>query len=151
MLPPGAMPPHAVADSADQRGAPMSFDTKELSRLPDTVAPDGSEVRVLCQLRDGGMAHFTLAPRAVSRAVAHRTIVEIWYFLSGRGQMWRRLRDHEEILEVKSGTSITIPVGTHFQFRSDTDDPLTAVAVTMPPWPGDEEAYPVPGPWPPTI
>ena len=26
--------------------------------------------------------------------------------------------------------------------------PLTAVGVTMPPWPGDDEAYEVPGAWP---
>ena len=26
--------------------------------------------------------------------------------------------------------------------------PLAAVGVTMPPWPGDDEAYKVPGAWP---
>jgi mannose-6-phosphate isomerase-like protein (cupin superfamily) len=42
---------------------------------------------------------------------------------------------------------VTIPLGTHFQFRSLGNEPLAAVAVTMPPWPGDGEAYEVAGPW----
>ena len=50
----------------------QDFDTRQLPRAPDAVAPDGSDVRVL----------------------------------------------------------------------------LAAVGVTMPPWPGDDEAYEVPGAWP---
>ena len=50
------------------------FETKRLPAAPDALAPDGSEVRVLCGVARGGMAHFSLPPRAVSRAVAHRTI-----------------------------------------------------------------------------
>ena len=129
----------------------MAFDTKRISSPLDVIAPDGSEVRFLCQVGRGGMAHFTLPPKAVSKAVAHRTIEEVWYFISGHGRMWRRLGEHEQIVEVASGTSINIPVGTHFQFRSDSCDPLTAIGATMPPWPGKEEAYGVHGPWQPTV
>ncbi|MBV8868951.1 MAG: hypothetical protein JOY65_05980, partial [Acetobacteraceae bacterium] len=118
----------------------------------DAIAPDGSEVRVLCQAARGSMAQFALPPRAVSRAVAHRSVEEVWCFLSGRGRMWRRLGAHEEITDVGPGTSISIPVGTHFQFRCDSDDgPLVAVGVTMPPWPGEAEAYAVEGCWQPTV
>jgi mannose-6-phosphate isomerase-like protein (cupin superfamily) len=88
---------------------------------------------------------------AISRAVAHRTVEEIWCFVSGRGRLWRRLGDRDEIVSVGPGTSITIPVGAHFQFRSDIDGPLTAIAATMPPWPGEAEAYEVSGPWTATI
>ena len=129
----------------------MSFETKQMSSAPDTIAPDGSEVRVLCQVGRGGMAHFTLPPNAVSKAVAHWTIEEVWYFVSGHGWMWRRLGDCEAIVEVRPGTSITIPVGTHFQFRSDTQEPLAAVGATMPPWPGEGEAYEVAGAWTATV
>jgi mannose-6-phosphate isomerase-like protein (cupin superfamily) len=97
------------------------------------------------------MAHFTLPPEAVSKAVAHRTIEEVWYFVSGHGLMWRRLGDHEETVEVRPGTSITIPVGTQFQFCSDRHEPLVAVGATLPPWPGEEEAYDVAGPWTATV
>jgi len=46
--------------------------------------------------------------------------------------------------------SINIPVGTEFHFRSDSDEPLEAVGVTMPPWPGADEALEVEGVWKPT-
>ena len=97
------------------------------------------------------MAHFELAPGLVSIAVAHRTVDEIWYFLGGRGQMWRREGDYEEVSDVEPGVSISIPCGTAFQFRSDGAEPLTAVAITMPPWPGEDEAYPVEGKWQPRL
>ncbi len=117
---------------------------------PDTIAPDGSEVRLLAGLPRGSMAHFRLPSGAVARAVAHRTVEELWCFTRGRGRMWRKLGDEEAIVEVGHGVSIAIPVGAHFQFRSDGDEPLEAVGVTMPPWPGAEEAYFVEGIWAPT-
>ena len=129
----------------------MRFETKEISAEPDAIAPDGSEVRVLCQLSRGGLAVFTLAPRAVSRGIAHRTIEEVWYFTSGHGYMWRMLDEHDEVVRVGPGTSISIPTGTHFQFRCDGLDPLVAIGATMPPWPGEGEAFFVEGKWPPTL
>ena len=129
----------------------MRFETKRVSAEPDVIAPDGSEVRVLCQLSRGGLAAFALSPKAVSKAVTHRTIEEIWYFTSGNGRMWRKLGELEEVVEVCPGISISIPTGTHFQFRSDGPEPLVAIGATMPPWPGDEEAVPVRGRWDPTV
>lgn len=124
-----------------------SFATRTLPDRRDVVAPDGSDVRILLQLNGGGMAHFELAPGAASRAVAHRTVEEIWFFLSGRGEMWRRQGTREEVVTVQRGVCLTIPLGTQFQFRALGDEPLAAVAVTMPPWPGDGEAFEVPGRW----
>jgi mannose-6-phosphate isomerase-like protein (cupin superfamily) len=86
----------------------------------------------------------------VSRAVAHHSVDEIWFFLSGHGEMWRRQDAQEEIVKVDAGVCLTIPVGTRFQFRSIGRQPLTAIGVTMPLWPGDGEAYEVQGPWSPT-
>ena len=125
------------------------FDTRELPAAPDAVAPDGSDVRVLLRLRGGSMAHFELAAGRVSAAVAHRQVAEIWYILRGHGQMWRRLQDREQTVRLGPGTCVSIPAGTRFQFRADHDGPLAAVAVTMPPWPGEDEAYQVTGPWEP--
>ncbi len=78
----------------------MGFETKRIHSEPDATAPDGSEVRVLCQLSRGGLAIFSLPPNAVSKAVAHRTVEEVWYILSGKGRMWRKLGDQEEIAEL---------------------------------------------------
>jgi mannose-6-phosphate isomerase-like protein (cupin superfamily) len=129
----------------------MDFETKRINAEPDVIAPDGSEVRVLCQLSRGGLAAFSLAPKAVSKAVAHRTIEEVWYFTSGQGSMWRKLGDHEEVVEIGPGISISIPTGTHFQFRCDGPEPLVAIGATMPPWPGEDEAFFVEGKWHSTI
>jgi mannose-6-phosphate isomerase-like protein (cupin superfamily) len=97
------------------------------------------------------MAHFELAPGQTSNAVTHRTVEEIWYFIAGRGQMWRRQGERQETVEVYPGVCLTIPLGTHFQFRSVGDEPLAAIGVTMPPWPGEGEAVAVTGEWSPTV
>lgn len=119
-------------------------DTMQLPGTPDVVAPDGSDVRILLQLSRGGMAHFELGAGQVSRAVAHHCVDEIWYILRGRGRMWRR----QETVSLEPGTCLSIPAGTHFQFRAASTGPLAAVGATMPPWPGPDEAYDVPGAWP---
>ncbi|HLY26261.1 MAG TPA: hypothetical protein VKQ72_07970 [Aggregatilineales bacterium] len=46
---------------------------------------------------------------------------------------------------------MTIPVGTQFQVRAFGEQPLTVIGVTLPPWPGEGEAYPVQGKWTPTL
>jgi mannose-6-phosphate isomerase-like protein (cupin superfamily) len=125
----------------------VGFETKHLPSSRDAVAPDGSDVRILLRLEAGSLAHFELGPGLVSKAVTHRTVEEIWYFLAGRGRMWRKQGQQEETVEVYPGVSITIPLGTHFQFRCDSSTPLEAVGITMPPWPGKGEAVPVTGTW----
>jgi mannose-6-phosphate isomerase-like protein (cupin superfamily) len=125
--------------------------TRNLALEADVIAPDGCEVRILVQTPGGSMAHFTLGPGQVARAVAHRTVEELWFFLSGKGRMWRRLGGHTDTVEVAAGVSVSIPLGTHFQLRNDAAEPLAAVAVTMPPWPGEDEAYLVEGKWPANV
>ncbi|MGA2794984.1 MAG: cupin domain-containing protein [Roseiarcus sp.] len=127
------------------------FATLRLGAKPDTTAPDGTLVRLLPTLAGGSLAHFELPAGAVSHAVAHRTVEEIWYFLSGRGQVWRRFGADESLVEVKAGVSLTIRLGTAFQFRATGEAPLTFLAVTMPPWPGAEEAERVEGRWTATV
>ncbi len=129
----------------------IDFCTKIAAALPDAVASDGSEVRILCATAGGSMALFTLAPGTVSRAVAHRSVEEIWYVTRGSGRMWRRDSAHEEIVDLVPGLSVAIPAGTSFQFRSDGEEAIEAVGVTMPPWPGMDEAYVVDGIWQPTV
>jgi mannose-6-phosphate isomerase-like protein (cupin superfamily) len=125
----------------------MSFVTRILNDEPDAIAPDGSEVRILAATSRGSMAYFELPEDTASKAVAHRTVEEVWFFTAGEGSFWRKNETAEETIEVHAGVSISIPVGTHFQFRSEGDEPLEAVGVTMPPWPGEDEAYAVAGIW----
>ena len=141
------------------------MDTSEPSgrsdRPPDAIAPDGSEVRTLVGGEGGGMAEFRLAAGETSVAVAHRTLEEMWYFVAGRGEMWRRSEEtgEELVVEVRAGVALSIPRRTHFQFRADAASagPLVAIGATVPPWPGigemsgRGEVYLVDGPWTPTV
>jgi mannose-6-phosphate isomerase-like protein (cupin superfamily) len=127
------------------------FATRQLPQAPDVLAPDGSEVRVLLAGRHGSMAHFRLRAGQVARAVRHRTVEEIWYVLSGHGEMWRSFAGRDETTALAAGLCLTIPAGTAFQFRASDNERLDAIAVTMPPWPGEDEAEICPGPWPPNL
>jgi mannose-6-phosphate isomerase-like protein (cupin superfamily) len=129
-----------------------AFETKILPGDPDDVAPDGSDVRVLLRLQGGSMAHFQLGPGETSTAVALKGIEEIWFFLSGEGEMWR-MQENEpgRTVKIRPGICLTIPDGTHFQFRTTSDSPLAAIGVTMPPWPGVESNVVVAGHWKPTV
>jgi mannose-6-phosphate isomerase-like protein (cupin superfamily) len=126
------------------------FATMRLPSSPTVVAPDGSDVRVLLGLSAGSMAHFELSAGKVSLAVVHRTVEEVWFVLAGRGQMWRKQGQREEIAALEPGVCLTVPVGTHFQFRAAESEAVSAVAITMPPWPGESEAMLVSGPWLPS-
>jgi mannose-6-phosphate isomerase-like protein (cupin superfamily) len=123
------------------------FATLRLPAQATAKAPDGSDVRVLLGLQAGGMALFELPPGKTSKAVMHRTVEEIWFIVAGSGEMWRKQGEREEVVALEPGVCITIPLGTRFQFRSLQDQSLAAVAVTMPPWPGEGEASEVPGRW----
>jgi len=131
--------------------AARPFESKSLGAQPDATAPDGTAVRLLLSLSGGSMAHFELPAGAVSHAVAHRTVEEIWFIVSGRGGIWRRQVGVERIEPLGPGASLTIPLGTAFQFRAEGGAPLSFVAITMPPWPGAGEALPAQGPWTPTV
>jgi len=128
----------------------MQFATTRRPPERTVVAPDGSDVRVLLGLARGGMAEFELSPGLVSAAITHRTVEEIWYVLSGRGEMWRHQDSRDEIVALEPGVCLTIPHGTRFQFRALGDTALRVLGVTMPPWPGADEAVVVNGPWSPT-
>ena len=121
--------------------------TVQLPKNYDYLAPDASEIRLLSQCNGGGMAHCTLPPGGVSRAVYHRTVDEIWYFINGSGQVWRKKGKLENVDPVGVGTSLNILCGTSFQFRNTGTEPLCFVIATIPPWPGPEEAAYTNGYW----
>jgi mannose-6-phosphate isomerase-like protein (cupin superfamily) len=124
--------------------------------VPDAIAPDGSEIdyRVLNAER-ASLVEVTLPAGQTSRPVRHRTVEEIWYFLSGSGEVWVQSQDGmaEETRSVKPGDTVVIPTGGAFQFRAHGAGPLRFLCYTSPPWPGDDEAVSVErgGMGPPTV
>ena len=116
------------------------FESKQLALDYDVLAPDGSEIRLLHSLDGASVVHCTLPVGAVTVPVRHRTVEEVWYFLAGSGQVWRKQGQREQVLDVAPGHSLTIPLGTDFQFRNTGEVPLEFIIATTPPWPGEDEA-----------
>ena len=120
------------------------------SASADTVAPDGSEIRLLVGADQAAtlasLCEVTLPAGHVSRPVWHRHVEEIWYVLSGRGLVWRCPPgvDPESVdpVEVEPGAALTIPTGWRFQFRAGASADLRFLCFTCPPWPGPDEAQP---------
>ena len=112
------------------------------------TAPDGSEIRELVASGRASMVHCTLPTGGVSLAVRHRTVEELWFVMSGHGEVWRKLEDEEAVVAVGPGSALDMPLGARFQFRNTGDEPLVILIATMPPWPGADEAPRVADHWP---
>lgn len=65
-----------------------TFESKTLSIKYDYLDPDRSEIRLLPNGKNGGMAHCKLPEGEISTLVSHKTVDEIWYVISGEGEMW---------------------------------------------------------------
>ena len=113
---------------------------------PDAIAPDGSEIYFrVGDAKCASLVEVVLRPGGVSRPVRHQTVEEIWYFLGGEGEVWRRRPDEAagQTVTVTEGANVVIPTSWSFQFRCTGSEPLRFLCFTTPPWPGDDEAVPV--------
>ena len=126
--------------------------TKMLALEADVIAPDGCEVRILAQTPRGSMAHFTLGPGAgLARGGAPH----------GRGGLVLPLGPGPDVASAgrragdRRGGAGRVARRSRsartFSCATTATEPLAAVAVTMPPWPGDDEAYLVDGKWPASV
>ena len=127
--------------------SPPRLQSIRLGATPDHLAPDGSAIRSLLAVQGGSLAYCTLPAGAISKAVVHQTVEEIWYCLAGTGQLWRRNSVETQVTDLTPGTCVSIPVGTQFQFRTIGAEELHLLIATMPPWPGVHEALAVTGNW----
>jgi len=124
--------------------------TTTLPHEPDLLAPDGSEIRLLPAPERGGasLVHCRLPAGATAKVVTHRTVEEVWHLIAGRGELWRARGERTDVTALVPGVSVAIPLGTRFQFRNTGSGPLDIVIVTLPPWPGADEAIRVADHWP---
>ena len=103
-------------------------------------APDGSMVWALGSEAAGGIAICKLPPAHTSTPAMHRTVEEIWYVMSGQGEISRRQNTLDPFVDqLVPGTCVDIGLGLTFQFRC-TGKELVMVLLTMPCWPGAQEA-----------
>jgi mannose-6-phosphate isomerase-like protein (cupin superfamily) len=93
-------------------GPITSWQRQDLPMLPDYLAPDGSEIRLLLDCQSGGVSHCTLPPGATSSAVRHKTVEEVWYVLRGEGEIWRGQNRDEE----GKACALHFPSVFHFSF-----------------------------------
>ena len=109
---------------------------KDLPVDPTHIAPDGSQIRELPECEKGGLSQCILPANAKSTAVKHKTVDEVWYVVSGKGE----LSLDSERINLIPGRGILIEAGSPFQFRNLSDEPLEIMISTMPKWPGPDEA-----------
>jgi mannose-6-phosphate isomerase-like protein (cupin superfamily) len=121
------------------------FETTHISEQVAEKAPDGSHVRPLLRCAGGSMALFSLEPGKTSLPVVHKSVDELWSVIAGRGELWRRCQGQEMIVTLEKGVCVSILAGVVFQFRAIGNESLEIIAVTLPPWPGADEASRVSG------
>jgi mannose-6-phosphate isomerase-like protein (cupin superfamily) len=117
---------------------------------PDCRAPDGSQIRLLIGSDQGAtrasLCEVTMSAGQVSHPIWHRQVEEIWYILEGGGEVWRSPPAAGPVkmaaVPVGPGDALTIPAGWRFQFRATAGETLRFLCLTIPPWPGPEEAQP---------
>ncbi len=116
------------------------MNTQQIPSQYQHTSPAGAEVRLIFSNQLGGLAHCTLKMGKISKAVKHKKVTEFWHVLSGSGAIWRKNSQEECETPLQTGTSIDIPLGTDFQYRSNADADLVFICVTLPPWSGAHEA-----------
>ena len=112
------------------------------------IAPDGSAVRLLLTQEHGAtrcsVVEVAIPAGAVSRPVQHRTVEEVWYVVEGEGAVWRCPPDTPPSavapVSVTPGDTLTIPTGWSFQFKAGSSVGFRFICVTVPAWPGMDEA-----------
>ncbi len=116
-----------------------------MSRTRNTeIAPDGSSVELLQRSPLASQCLCTLPAGCISKAVRHRSVEELWYVVTGTGDLWLEGKGN---IPLTAGASVRIEAGQGFQFRADADETLRIHITTLPPWPGDTEAESATGPW----
>jgi mannose-6-phosphate isomerase-like protein (cupin superfamily) len=127
------------------------MNTTRLSGKPDAMSPAGAEICFLMDGEGGNMIHSSVPPRQINKATVHKTVSEFLYILKGEGEIWRDNWEESSVTTLVPKTTIDIPVGTSFQYRNIGDSGLKFICISMPPWPGDEEATYIEGVWEQTI
>jgi mannose-6-phosphate isomerase-like protein (cupin superfamily) len=94
--------------------------------------------------------HCTLPAGGAIKACRHKTVAQLWYVLSGKGEMWlAEPSGKEQTFPLSAGVSFVVHLGDSFQFRNVGKEDLQLYIVNTTPWSGPEELIPVKNHWKP--
>jgi mannose-6-phosphate isomerase-like protein (cupin superfamily) len=115
------------------------MDILNLNAATPFITKDGSEIRELLAHRNSGIRNQSLAearvpPGATTAAHYHPKTEEIYYILSGKGQM----QIGSERREVVPGDAIAIPPGQIHQITNSGSDALTFLCCCAPGYEHDD-------------
>lgn len=111
----------------------LTMDIQNINRVPAFTTLDGSEIRELLAHRNSSIRNQSLAEARLQAGQSttphlHRQSEEIYYILSGQGQM--RLGD--EVRAVGPGDAIAIPPGVVHQLTNTGDGVLKLLCCCAP-------------------
>ncbi|MCC7084748.1 MAG: cupin domain-containing protein [Pirellulales bacterium] len=111
------------------------MDVINLQQTTPFITKDGSEIRELLAhrnscIRQQSLAEARLPPGAATTAHYHRKTEEIYYILSGGGQM----TIGDEVRQVGPMDAIAIPPGQVHQILNTGDVPLVFLCCCAPPY-----------------
>ena len=109
------------------------MDVHNIERVPAFTTKDGSEIRELLAHRNSAISRQSLAearlmPGQSTAPHYHVRTEEIYYILSGQGQM----QIAGEALQVAKGDAIAIPPGHAHQITNTGDEPLVFLCCCAP-------------------
>lgn len=129
--------------------AETTFTTANLATTTSFLSDDGSEIRPMPSIQGVESVHCRLPKGGAIQASEHRTVSQIWYVISGKGELW--LKSHakkETVLPLQPGVAVTVPLGYGFQFHNTGEQDLDIFIVNTTKWSGAGELIPIKNHWP---
>lgn len=122
------------------------MDIQNIGRVPAFTTLDGSEIRELLahrnsSIRNQSLAEARLAPGQSTTPHFHRRSEEIYYILSGEGQM----RLAGEVRQVGGGDAIAIPPGVVHQLTNTGAEVLKLLCCCAPGYEHEDTVLVEPG------
>jgi mannose-6-phosphate isomerase-like protein (cupin superfamily) len=112
----------------------MDWATLTIGEAYDHVSPAGvAEIRLLPSFEQGELAHARARAGRPSRAARLSGIGEMFYVLTGKGELWRKTGGLEDVTPLVPGRSVSLLPEIEYQYRA-VDGPLDFLVFTAPRW-----------------
>lgn len=118
------------------------MEIRSLALATPFVTTDGSTIRSLLDLSNAPVANQSLAEATIAPGEStirhhHRVSEEIYYLVSGTGEM----EIDGERVPVAVGDAILIPPGAWHQITATGDEPLRLLCACAPPWTAEDTHF----------